>query len=340
MYAIVFRPAAVALATLLAFAACTSGSVTPSASASAQAASKADLTAGANVKATLAALSGAKATLSFGTVKKAGSVSLTTTTTAPALPAGFSLVGGTYFDLKTDAEFDKATVCFEDAKVDAKSKLLHYSGGKWQDITTSVNAPQICGEASSFSPFGIVQGQAAQASPTPTATESPSATPTATATAEATATATATATAAPATTPVPVTTTKTPTPTQAPTATPAPTAKPTPTPSPTPAEIAKPAKPASLGIYGRITDAQGKGIGGACVTLGPPISCWTKTSQSNTNPADTGYYSIDLGKLAAQSGSTWDIYVVVKNYTSYTYENWYSGTFTVSGVVTKDHQFQ
>ncbi len=337
---------AVSMAALVALTACASGTVKGSAAPSA-ASGKVDIASGTNVKATLAAIGGQKATITFGSVSKAGSVSLTTSAAGPALPAGFTLVNGTYFDLTTDATFDKATVCFEDSKVTAKSKLLHFASGKWEDTTTTVNGTEVCGSTSSFSPFGIAEGSASQASPTPTATPTPapSASPSASASASASASTSASATAAATTAPTNAPTaapTVEPTQaaTQAPTPTPVPTVAPTPTPTPPPAEIAKPAVPASLGIYGRITAADGSPIGGACVTLGPPIRCWTKTSWSNTNPADSGYFAIDLGAIAAPSGSTWDIYVVVQNYTSYNYANWYSGKFVVSGVVTQNHRFQ
>jgi hypothetical protein len=77
-----------------------------------------------------------------------------------------------------------------------------------------------------------------------------------------------------------------------------------------------------LGIQGVVTDATtGVGIPSACITLGPPIACFTHT---NAN----GVYFIDLGALAAQPGQTWDIYFLKTGY-----QTSYSGVFTVNGQV-------
>jgi hypothetical protein len=104
---------------------------------------------------------------------------------------------------------------------------------------------------------------------------------------------------------------------------------PTVTPSPTP-NIARPVVPTSgLIIHGRVTNASGAGVGNACVTLGPPIRCWTRTSTGTT--ANTGYFLINLSEIAAPSGSQWDYYVVQTTCAQY-----YSGTFVVSGVVQKN----
>jgi hypothetical protein len=65
-----------------------------------------------------------------------------------------------------------------------------------------------------------------------------------------------------------------------------------------------------------------------CITLGPPIRCWTTTG------AD-GRFTINLSELAAQSGSQWDLYAL-RNTVEPKYAQAYSGVFTVSGVVTKD----
>jgi hypothetical protein len=85
-----------------------------------------------------------------------------------------------------------------------------------------------------------------------------------------------------------------------------------------------PARAADLGIHGYVTDATtGAPIVDACVTLGPPIVCFTHTDSS-------GFYAIDLGQLAAQPGSTWDMYFL-KNPA---YQVTYSEKFVVDGVIT------
>lgn len=65
---------------------------------------------------------------------------------------------------------------------------------------------------------------------------------------------------------------------------------------------AQPASAAVLTISGVVSDATtGLPLDNACVTVGPPIRCW-----SGTNYA--GQYFIDLGAVAAQPGSSWDLY--------------------------------
>lgn len=293
--------------------------------------------------------------LTLGAVTQEGEVTLDTVDNPPQLPTGATLTLGTVFDVSTTAKFDKATLCFEDPAITAKSKLLHFSDNKWNDRTSNVNPPQICGDFTSFSPVAVVDQAAA--TPTPTASPTAAATATASPTAAATATpaATPTATATVAATPTPTQAQQqTEAPTQAPTQAPvtttapptqAPTPPPTtapPTPSPTPAfnAIPRPAVPTKLGIWGRVTGPDGSGVGGACVTLGPPIRCFTFTSNS-LNAADTGYFAIDLDALAAPSGSQWDFYVVTGGaYTKVAFAQYYSGKFVVAGVVQKDVKLQ
>jgi hypothetical protein len=85
---------------------------------------------------------------------------------------------------------------------------------------------------------------------------------------------------------------------------------------------ATPSRASALGIQGTITDATtGAVIPGACVTLGPPITCFTHTDGN-------GVYFVDLEALAAQPGQTWDMYFLKAGY-----QTSYSGIFTVSTVV-------
>lgn len=317
--------------------ACPTGTTTPAAPAA-----KVDVATGSNVQKSLAAdaATGTKAvTVTFGNVSVAGSVEIKSTTTAPTLPSGVTLsTGGVFFDVTTSAKFDKATLCFDNDKVVSGSKLLHYADSKWNDRTTTVTPPKICGEFPSFSPVAIVTGSLSAASPTPTA--STAATPAATATATPTATATTTATPTPTPTPAATTAAPTQAATQAPTAAPteaptvAPTVAPTPvpTPAPTPARTFAPAPPTSgLVIHGTVTDAAtGAPVDQACVTLGPPIRCFTTTDPN-------GKYVINLSDLAARSGTSWDMYIL-RNTPEPKYAQVYSGVFVVSGVVKKDFQ--
>lgn len=94
-----------------------------------------------------------------------------------------------------------------------------------------------------------------------------------------------------------------------------------------------------LAIHGRVLDAEGRPIAGACVTLGPPVRCFTFTSRT-ADPGDSGYYLIDLGALSAPAGSTWDLHVVVRGHTRYDYPDHYTGIFVVDGVVERNVRFR
>ncbi|MBM4433732.1 MAG: hypothetical protein FJ028_01210, partial [Chloroflexi bacterium] len=140
------------VAVALVLTACPTGTQTPAASPAA----KADVSTGTNVTKQLAAdpATGTKAvTVTFGNVTTAGTVEIRTTTLPQALPSGFKLsTGSVVFDVTTTAKFDKANLCFENDKVTAKSKLLHFTDSRWNDRTTAVRPPKICGDFPSFSP--------------------------------------------------------------------------------------------------------------------------------------------------------------------------------------------
>ena len=77
-------------------------------------------------------------------------------------------------------------------------------------------------------------------------------------------------------------------------------------------------------ISGFVTDAStGAPLADVCVTLGPPITCFTRTDAS-------GMYFIDLAALAASDGSTWDLYFLKQPQ----YQTVYSEIFKVDGPVT------
>lgn len=341
--------AALAAAGAILATACFGG--TPPAASPAPAGGGTQVSTGSDVKATLSGDPGSgtkNVTITFGSVSAAGEVKAEPASTIPTLPAGFDRTAA--FDISTTATFDKATVCLDNDNVTSSSKLYHYTNNTWNDRTTTVTPPQICGEFTSFSPVAIIRSLL----PTPsnagqervdvsTATPAPTATPTEAATATPTPTAAATSTAAPTTaaptvaatkTPTPtVAATKTPTPTVAPTATPTPTPSPTPSPTPTVAVIPPaPACPTTgLAICGTVTDsATGAVIPQACITLGPPIRCWTTTGGD-------GKYVINLTDVAAQSGSQWEGYAL-RNTVEPKYAQKYWGPITVSGVVTVNIQ--
>lgn len=314
------RIAALGVACAITASACFSSTppAAPSPSAAAAAADGAEVTTGSNVKATLSGdlASGTKnVSITFASVIAGGKISAVPATSVPQLPAGFSRTAA--FDITTTARFDRATVCFENDNVRVNSKLYHFTGNTWNDRTTTVAPPRICGDFTSFSPVAIVEGQAAATAtataapttaPTPTPTEAATATPTATAAAT-TAAATATATK----TPTPTTAaTKTPAPTATPkpSPTPTPTPSPTPTPTPTPLATLAPTAPATgLVITGKVTDAAtGAALQGVCVYVGVPGSrCW-----ATTDPI--GNFYIDLGALLVPSGQTWELFFAKSGY--------------------------
>jgi hypothetical protein len=108
-------------------------------------------------------------TVTFDNVGTGGttSVTLLDPVTAPALPpaSGYSIGSpAIYYDISTTAALapgSGATLCFDYSGIDFGGdtpRLLHYDGGAWKDITTSVEAATttVCGSTTSFSPFTIV----------------------------------------------------------------------------------------------------------------------------------------------------------------------------------------
>lgn len=90
------------------------------------------------------------------------------------------------------------------------------------------------------------------------------------------------------------------------------------------AALPYPARAADEDIHGYVTDGvTGSVIADVCVTLGPPIRCFTTTDAN-------GFYRIDLAALAVSPGQTWDMYFLK----SPAYQTAYSGKFVVIGPVT------
>jgi hypothetical protein len=80
-------------------------------------------------------------------------------------------------------------------------------------------------------------------------------------------------------------------------------------------------------ISGHVTDASnGQALADVCVTLGPPITCYTHTDGN-------GFYLIDLAALAAPDGLQWDMYFLKEGFPTA-----YSGKFVVNGPVVFDQK--
>lgn len=76
-------------------------------------------------------------------------------------------------------------------------------------------------------------------------------------------------------------------------------------------------------IVGRITDATtGTPLGNVCVTLGPPIRCWTATNSS-------GDYVVDLTGLS-NDGTSWELYYLRTGYVTQ------NKTYAVTGDINGD----
>ena len=95
------------------------------------------------------------ATLTFSDVTAAGTTTLTTSTTAPPLPAGYEVLG-TYYDIQTSASYSGSiTLCFSYADP-APTDLLHYENNAWVVVPSVAANHQICGTTTSLSPFALV----------------------------------------------------------------------------------------------------------------------------------------------------------------------------------------
>lgn len=101
-------------------------------------------------------------TLDFPATTAAGTTSVTVSGTGP-VPSGFQLVGDDrlYYHIDSTASWTgEVTVCIDYAAVAGQSfppRLYHFDTGlnRWQDITTSQTATQVCGRTTSFSPFTL-----------------------------------------------------------------------------------------------------------------------------------------------------------------------------------------
>lgn len=107
----------------------------------------------------------APVTLTFSKVIQPGNTTLTTSSTGPTPPAGFSLGNPpVYYDLATAANFSgPIQICINYAGVSygnaSQLHLFHFENGGRVDVTTSLNTATttICGSVTSLSPFAVFQ---------------------------------------------------------------------------------------------------------------------------------------------------------------------------------------
>ncbi|MFY9577863.1 MAG: Ig-like domain-containing protein [Gaiellaceae bacterium] len=97
--------------------------------------------------------------VTFENVSVAGSTTLTSTATGPALPSEFQ-ISGLYFELSTTASWMGpalgATICFP-YKGSPPPSLQHYVNGNWSTVPTTVTSIEVCGRVTSFSPFALAR---------------------------------------------------------------------------------------------------------------------------------------------------------------------------------------
>lgn len=104
-------------------------------------------------------------TLTFSSVTQAGNTTLSTASSGPNPPSGFSLGSpATYYNLSTSAAFNGGIqICINYSGVSfsdpSQLHLFHFENGAWTDVTISLNqaTTTICGSVTSLSPFAIFQ---------------------------------------------------------------------------------------------------------------------------------------------------------------------------------------
>lgn len=107
---------------------------------------------------------GQPVTITFSEVTSPGETTVVSSTTGPAAPAGFALIG-TYYDITTSAGFTPpATVCvvypvpMPEGVVETDLALYHDEGSAWVALPTvsqDTDAHVICASTTSFSPFAV-----------------------------------------------------------------------------------------------------------------------------------------------------------------------------------------
>jgi YVTN family beta-propeller protein len=107
-------------------------------------------------------LSNAPITVNFPSgITQAGFTGAAISSIGPSLMPNFQLSNpSVYYDIFTTAVYPAGSsiqVCIIAQGVTPNSKLMHFVGGSWVDVTTSVTPPTICGTDTSLSPFAVVQ---------------------------------------------------------------------------------------------------------------------------------------------------------------------------------------
>jgi len=129
---------------------------------------------GSGVTGYVAADDGKRIRVTFSQIAAGGTgyVSSQTISSPAPLPDGYTLVGNVY-DLDTTANYSGSiTVCIDYDESDIPGsesdlKLFHYTGGAWQQFSSSVDSGnnRVCGTTISLSPFGIGSGSGSGSGP-------------------------------------------------------------------------------------------------------------------------------------------------------------------------------
>jgi len=130
---------------------------------------------GSNVQVDLGGGAGAAGGVSvtFAQVTSLGNTVLTTSSSCPAVPSGFALgTPAVCDDVTTTAPYTPPVeVCVNYTGISFGSgpiALLHFEGGAWVDVTTSVNTTSdiVCGSVNNLSPFVVAEKTGGGTAPT------------------------------------------------------------------------------------------------------------------------------------------------------------------------------
>jgi len=124
----------------------------------------APVTTGTNVAVDL----GPQVDLTFSSVSSSGTATavLILPGSVPPPPTNFAILGGTSYDITTDATFSgnvEVCISYDPTKItvpEQQLRLYHYSGGAWTDITllpVDTVDKKVCGLTSSFSIFAVAE---------------------------------------------------------------------------------------------------------------------------------------------------------------------------------------
>ena len=97
-------------------------------------------------------------TASFAGVTQPGLLTADVIPAPAAPPAGFDLIGDV-FDVVTTALVTPPTeVCLLGSAFPADARVVHYDGGVWVDVTSTVTATRVCASVATLSPFAVITG--------------------------------------------------------------------------------------------------------------------------------------------------------------------------------------